>query len=126
MVKTIELSTVSFREVLDRVNVQFYEFSLDRCDERTFYITISLSYNGTKVICDLIYLIDKSDLYGAISLNEKYDFARSFFKNHFGYNLLYSDEQNLAKIISQSHDFNRCLRQYSSIYPKYVQPKFFK
>lgn len=126
MVNLIELSKISFQEVLEHVNVQFYEFSLDRCDERTFYITISLSYNHSKVNCDLIYLIDKNDLYGAISLNDKYDSARNFFKNHFDYNLLYSDEQNLAKIISQSHEFIRCLRQYSSIYPKYVQPKFFK
>lgn len=122
----IKQNTISFQEVVERTHIRFYEFSLDRCDERTFYITISLSNNHSKVICDLIYLIDKSDLYGAISLNDKYDFARQFFKNHFDYDLLYSNEQTIAKIISQTPEFNRCLRQYSSIYPKYVQPYFFK
>ena len=125
MVKALAFRTVPFAAILSDTDIKFFEFNMNRCDERTLYVSISISNNRDQAICDLIYLIDKKDLYGAISLNDKYDNARNFFKNHFGYDLLYSDEQAIAKIISKTSKFKHCLKQYASVYPKYVQPKFF-
>ena len=125
MVKALAFKTVPFSAILKDMDIKFFEFNMNRCDERTLYISISISTNRDRAICDLIYLIDKSDLYGAISLNDKYDHARNFFKNNFGYDLLYSDEQTIAKLISETPKFKHCLKQYASVYPKYVQSKFF-
>jgi len=125
MVKALAFRTVSFASILKETDIKFFEFNMNRCDERTLYVSISISINRDRVICDLIYLIDKNDLYGAISLNDKYDNARNFFKKNFGYDLLYSDEQTIAKLISGTSKFKHCLKQYASVYPKYVQSKFF-
>ena len=125
MTKALAIRTVPFSLILKDTDIKFFEFNMNRCDERTLYVSISISTNRDRVVCDLIYLIDKNDLYGAISLNDKYDNARNFFKNNFGYDLLYSDEQAIAKIISKTSKFKHCLKQYASVYPKYVQPKFF-
>lgn len=125
MVKALAFKTVPFAAILKDTNITFFEFNMNRCDERTLYISISISTKRDRVVCDLIYLIDKSDLYGAISLNDKYDHARNFFKNNFGYDLLYSDEQTIAKLIIETPKFKHCLKQYASVYPKYVQSKFF-
>ena len=125
MVKALAFKTIPFEKILKGTDIKFFEFNMNRCDERTFYISISLSTQRDRTICDLIYLLDKHDLYGAISLNDKYDHARNFFKKNFGYNLLYSDEQTIAKMISVSSKFKHCLKQYANVYPKYVQAKFF-
>lgn len=125
MVKALAFTTVPFATILKDTDIKFFEFNMNRCDERTLYISISISTKRDRVVCDLIYLIDKSDLYGAISLNDKYDHARNFFKNNFGYDLLYSDEQAIAKLINETPKFKHCLKQYASVYPKYVQSKFF-
>ena len=125
MIKALAIRTVPFSSILKDTDIKFFEFNMNRCDERTLYVSISLSTNRDKVVCDLIYLIDKSDLYGAISLNDKYDNARNFFKKNFGYDLMYSDEQAIAKLISETSKFKHCLKQYASAYPKYVQSKFF-
>ena len=125
MVKALAFRTVPFAAILSDTDIKFFEFNMNRCDERTLYISISISTNRDRVVCDLIYLIDKSDLYGAISLNDKYDHARNFFKKNFDYDLLYSDEQAIAKLISETSKFKHCLKQYASVYPKYVQSKFF-
>ena len=117
--------TVLFTSILQQIDVTFFKFDIKRCDERTLYVSISISTSQERVICDLIYLIDKNDLYGAISLNDKYDDARNFFKKNFGYDLLYSDEQAIATVISKTNTFKHCLKQYANIYPKYVQSKFF-
>lgn len=125
MVKALAFRTVPFSAILKDTDIKFFEFNMNRCDERTLYISISISTKRDRVVCDLIYLIDKSDLYGAISLNDKYDHARNFFKKNFGYDLLYSDEQAIAKLIIETSKFKHCLKQYASVYPKYVQSKFF-
>ena len=125
MVKALAFRTVPFVAILKDTDIKFFEFNMNRCDERTLYVSISISNNRDRAVCDLIYLIDKSDLYGAISLNDKYDNARNFFKKNFGYDLLYSDEQTIAKLISETSKFKHCLKQYASVYPKYVQSKFF-
>ena len=124
MIKALAFRTVPFATILKEADIKFFEFNMNRCDERTLYISISISTKRDRVVCDLIYLIDKSDLYGAISLNDKYDHARHFFKKNFGYDLLYSDEQAIAKLISETPKFKHCLKQYASVYPKYVQSKF--
>ena len=125
MIKALAFQTVPFATILKEIEVKFFEFNMKRCDERTLYISISISTKRDRAICDFIYLIDKSDLYGAISLNDKYDAARDFFKINFDYDLLYSDEQILAKLISKTPTFKHCLKQYARVYPKYVQAKFF-
>ena len=125
MIKALAFRTVPFAAVLKDTDIKFFEFNMNRCDERTLYVSISISTKQDRAVCDLIYLIDKHDLYGAISLNDKYDHARNFFKKNFGYDLLYSDEQTIAKLISETSKFKHCLKQYASVYPKYVQSKFF-
>jgi len=127
MIRALAFRTVPFSTILKDTDITFFEFDINRCDERTLYISISISISTKqdRAICDLIYLIDKSDLYGAISLNDKYDFARNFFKKNYSYDLLYSDEQAIAKLISETPKFKHYLKQYASVYPKYVQSKFF-
>ena len=115
----------TFQSLITLINIRLQPFNLDRCDERTLYIPISIEKENNRSACDLIYLIDKQDLYGAISLNERYDAARDFFLKHFNYELLYSDEQHIAKIVSDSKQFKTYLKKYADVYPKYVQPKFF-
>ena len=122
---TLTIQKVPFTEILKNIDLRFFEFNMNRCDERTLYVSISLSSKPGNAVCDLIYLIDKNDLYGAISLNEKYDTVRNFFKKHFNYDLLYSDEQIIAKMISQTKEFKHCLERFAKLYPKHVQPKFF-
>ena len=123
--KSLAFRTASFTSILQKIDVKLFNFSIGRCDERTLYVSISISTSQEWVVCDLIYLIDKNDLYGAISLNDKYDYARKFFKKNFDYDLLYSDEQAIAKIISKTSTFKHCLKKYANRYPKYVQSKFF-
>ncbi|MEK4230694.1 hypothetical protein [Solibacillus sp. FSL H8-0538] len=119
-------STDDFTTILHSININLYKFDLKRCDERTFYVTISLHYEQHEAICDLIYLIDKEELYGAISLNNLYERAQQFFLKHFKYELMYTDEMLIAKNFSQTIQLQACLKTYSEKYPKYVQPKFFK
>lgn len=115
----------AFTGMLNNVDIQLEPFNLNRCDERTLYIPISLKAKGNKVVCDLIYLVDKHEMLGAISLNERYDYARDFFNNHFNYSLLYADEQHLAKIVSQTAQFKQYLKQYATHYPKHITNKTF-
>ncbi|MFF5995313.1 hypothetical protein AAGS61_11210 [Lysinibacillus sp. KU-BSD001] len=122
---TLTIQKVPFTEILKHIDLRFFEFNMNRCDERTLYVSISISSKQGNAICDLIYLIDKNDLYGAISLNEKYDTVRNFFKTHFNYDLLYSDEQIIAKMICQTKEFKHCLERFAKLYPKHVQSKFF-
>ena len=115
-----------FKVILSNIVIGFPKFDLNRCDERTFYIKIELKYDQYHTVCDLIYLIDKEELYGAISLNELYSNAQKFFLTCFDYELLYTDEMQIAKIVSQTAEFQKYLKAYSVKYPKFVQPKFFK
>lgn len=116
--------SVNFNSLLNRFNIHMQPFDIKRCDERTLYIPITIEKENDKSDCDLIYLIDKKDLYGAISLNERYDKARHFFVKHFNYELLYDDEQHIAKIVSSSPQFKNYLQSYATVYPKYVQSIF--
>lgn len=127
MMNTLSVhSNELFPKILQAIDMQIHNFDLERCDERTFYLTILLNYEKHQVICDLIYLIDKEELYGAISLNHLYEQAQQFFSRHFNYALLYKDEIRIAQSFSQTQEFLTCLKTYAKKYPKYVQPKFFK
>lgn len=116
----------SLKKFFHELELQIDRLDLNRCDERTLYIPITLQYKGHKAACDLIYLIDKEDLYGAISLNEKYDHARNFFLQHFQYELLYRDELFIADILRHSTTFKQHLKAYAEKYPKHIKQKFFK
>lgn len=114
------ISTPVFTKITQQIDISFDDFDLRRCDERTFYITISLQYNGNKEICDLIFLIDKDELYGAISLNDRYKNAQQFFLTHFNYSMLYIDELQIASFASTCQQFKKCFMSYTQKYPKYA------
>lgn len=126
MNKLITRPMHDFKVIISDIVIRFPKFDLNRCDERTFYIKIELKYEQYHTVCDLIYLIDKEELYGAISLNELYGNVQKFFLKCFDYNLLYTDEMQIAKIVSQTAEFQKYLKAYSEKYPKFVQPTFFK
>ena len=115
----------TFPSLLSIIDLQLRPFNLARCDERTLYIPISLKYAGNEVVCDVIYLVDKIDLFGTISLNDYYNDVRDFFYTHFNYTLLYNDEQQLAKIVSSSPLFRQYLNQYTIRFPKHILNKTF-
>lgn len=113
-------NSLTFIDVLKSIKIDFHEFSMHKCDERTFYITISIQYGKEKETCYLIFLLDRPNILGAISLNEKYDKIRHFFKKHFHFDLSYSDEQQIARVAMSTIHFQKCLVQFSSHYPKYI------
>ena len=123
---SLTLKPKSFKSFFHHLDLQICDFLLNRCDERTFYVTICMQFKGHKATCDLIYLIDKEDLYGAISLNSKYDEARKFISQVFDYELLYGDELFIAESIRNTPTFKQYLKIYADKYPKYIQDKFFK
>ncbi|MER2107806.1 MAG: hypothetical protein ABS949_12785 [Solibacillus sp.] len=117
------VSTPLFTNITKQITITFHEFDIKRCDERTFYITISLQYQQHKEICDLIFLVDKDELYGAISLNNRYENAQRFFQQHFNYSMLYLDELHIASSASTCTQFKKSFSQYAGKYPKYAMAK---
>lgn len=116
-----KVSSVStnFSTIVNNISIQFHNFDLSRCDERTFYVTIALQYEQQLAVCDLIFLVDKEVLYGAISLNNLYEHVRIFFLKHFNYELLYKDEIYIAELVSQMTNFQESFKKYAVKYPKY-------
>lgn len=112
---------MNFSQILKQLKIEYESLPLSKCDERTLYVTISLQFNNTKTVCDLIYLMDKPRLFGAISLNKQYDLVKDFFKTHFNYDLLYSDELQLAHQFMYTANFKQSLLQFSNKYPKYTR-----
>ncbi|MGN7479112.1 hypothetical protein ACTHOQ_14800 [Solibacillus silvestris] len=110
----------NFANIIDHLSLSIHQFDLDRCDERTFYITIEVKYMDDSTICDLIFLIDRDELFGAISLNNLYENVQRFFMQHFRYQLLYTDEMQIAKIITTHPQFSQRIRIYSQKYPKHT------
>ncbi|UDK99180.1 hypothetical protein EYB33_19630 [Lysinibacillus sphaericus] len=108
---------------IEHLEVAFHHFDLQRCDEKTLYVTILLKYRGQKVLCDLIYLINQQEMYGAISINEHYKHARNFIQQHFRHTLLYSDELRLAHNFMHTFPFKQTLQQFAKKYPKYITNK---
>lgn len=117
------VSTPVFDNITEQIRITFYDFDIARCDERTFYITISLHYKEHAEICDLIFLVDKAELFGAISLNNRYENAQRFFRQHFNYSMLYLDELQIASSISTCPKFKKSFSHYANLYPKYAHAK---
>lgn len=107
-----------FKNIINQLSVGIDTFDLNRCDERTFYITIIVGHANHSTCCDLIFLIDRDELFGAISLNNLYDNIQQFFSRHFNYHLLYTDEMQLAHIATKNHKFLESIRLYTQKYPK--------
>ncbi len=113
-------ASLQFTNILNRLSINVHKFDLSRCDERTFYITIAVQHANHSTTCDLIFLIDRDELFGAISLNNLYERVQDFFVKHFNYNLLYTDEMQIAQLASENKKFMECMRIYMQKYPKYV------
>ena len=109
---------LQFTNILEQLSIQVHKFDLSRCDERTFYITIAVQYANHSTICDLIFLIDRDDLVGAISLNNLYRNVQQFFAQHFNYQLLYHDEMQLAQLVMTNDKFSESMRLYKQNYPQ--------
>lgn len=105
---------------IHQLEVLFHHFNLERCDEKTIYITILLKYRLHKVPCDLIYIIDQEEIYGAISINKHYEQARKFIQQHFRHALLYSDELILARNFMQTFHFKRSVQIFAKKYPTFI------
>ncbi|MFJ7664045.1 hypothetical protein ACIQXW_16950 [Lysinibacillus sp. NPDC097162] len=108
---------------IQKLEVAFHHFDLQRCDEKTLYVTIFLKYRGQKVLCDFIYIINHQEMYGAISINEHYKHARNFIQQHFHHILLYSDELRLARNFMNTFYFKQSLQQFAKIYPRFLANK---
>ncbi len=108
---------------IPQVEVAFHHFDLERCDEKTLYVTVKLKYGTHKVLCDFIYIIDQQEIYGAISINKHYEKTRVFIQHHFQQFLLYSDEMVLAKNFMSTKPFKQCLQQFAKKYPAFISSK---
>lgn len=108
-----------FANILKQLSIHVHKFDLSRCDERTFYITIAVEHANHSTTCDLIFLIDREELFGAISLNNLYQNVQHFFAKHFNYQLLYTDEMQLAQLVTRDYKFIESIHQYKQKYPKY-------
>lgn len=107
-------------EFFHLLEVSYHSFNLNRCDEKTFYISVELKYKTNKVLCDFIYILDKPEMYGAISINEHYKQAALFMKQQFNHSLKYADEMRLTHRFSKSTFFKRNIEQFASKYPKFM------
>ena len=112
-------TSIQFTNILKQLSIQVHKFDLSRCDERTFYITIEVQHANHSTTCDLIFLIDRDEVFGAISLNHLYENIQQFFAKHFNYYLLYTDEIQLAQHVTTNHQFKESMRQYKKRYPNY-------
>ncbi|SOC16723.1 hypothetical protein SAMN05880501_10988 [Ureibacillus xyleni] len=105
---------INFTSILQQLKIDFQCIPEAKCDERTLYITISLSYQNKKSVCDLIFLLDRPTLTGAISLNEQYDQIRKFFIEQFNYTLRYEDEILIANNFMQTNQFKEIFKDFNS------------
>lgn len=105
------------------LEISYHSFNLDRCDEKTFYISVELKHKENTVLCDFIYILDQPKMYGAISINERYKQTKLFIQQQFNHSLMYSDEMSLAYSFSNSTFFKQHIEQFSKKYPKYVTNK---
>lgn len=108
-----------FATILPHLSLGVHNFDLARCDERTFYISIEVKYAQDRTVCDLIFLIDRDELFGAISLNHLYENVQNFFLKHFNYKMLYTDEMQIARIITSHPQLSKYVQAYSQKYPKH-------
>lgn len=106
---------------LQQLGISYHSFELNRCDKKTFYITVELYFKGQKALCDLIYIVDQPDMRGAISINKHYNQAQLFIKRHFNHHLMYSDEMKLAKDFSKTSFFKQSMKQFARKYPEFAK-----
>ncbi|WP_369436390.1 hypothetical protein [Lysinibacillus fusiformis] len=111
----------SVASFIQKLQVDFHHFNLQRCDEKTLYITVLLKYRAQQVLCDFIYIMDQQEVYGAISINEHYANAKKFIQQHFHHTLRYSDELLLAKNFMDTTFFKKSVRQFAKQYPKFIR-----
>lgn len=123
MVLIKERYSSTLPEFLHLLEISYHSFDLDRCDERTFYISVELKHKANKVICDFIYILDQSEMYGAISINERYHQTKHFIQQQFNHSLMYSDEMMLAHRFSKSAFFKQRIEQFAKEYPKFITSK---
>ena len=102
------------------LEVAYHSFNLDRCDEKTFYISVVLHYKEKNVKCDLIFIVDHPERYGAISINKHYFTAKRFIEQNFQHSLMYSDEIQLARNFSKTSSYKQNIHKFSEKYPKYM------
>lgn len=114
-----KLTSENFTTIVNQLFINIHKFDLNRCDERTFYITINVSYANHSTTCDLIFLVDRDELFGAISLNNLYENVQRFFSQHFNYQLLYTDEMHIAKLATKHPHFSDSIRLYTQKFPKH-------
>ena len=119
MIISQNLATKNFTNIVNQLSIGIHKFDLNRCDERTFYITIYVSNANHSTTCDLIFLVDRDELFGAISLNNFYENVQNFFSQHFNYQLLYTDEMHIAKLVSKQPHFSDSILKYSQKFPKH-------
>ncbi|WP_274308078.1 hypothetical protein [Solibacillus daqui] len=119
MVRPLNFTTQNFTDIVNQLSIGIHTFDINRCDERTFYITINVTYANNSTTCDLIFLIDRDELFGAISLNDLYENVQHFFSQHFNYQLLYTDEMQIAKLATKHPSFSESIRKYSQKFPKH-------
>lgn len=119
MVRPLKFTAQNFTNIVNKLSIGIDKFDLNRCDERTFYITINVTYANHSTTCDLIFLIDRDELFGAISLNDLYENVQRFFSQHFNYQLLYTDEMQIAKLATKHASFLESIRTYSLKFPKH-------
>ncbi|MFJ7668152.1 hypothetical protein ACIQXI_13720 [Lysinibacillus sp. NPDC097195] len=110
----------SVSSFIAQLEVAFHHFDLQRCDEKTLFVTVLLKYRGQKVLCDFIYIMNQREMYGAISINEHYKHARTFIQQHFRHTLLYSDELQLARNFMNTLHFKQILHQLENEYPTFI------
>lgn len=120
MIIAQKLTAPNFTSIVNQLSIGVHKFDLNRCDERTFYITIYVSYANQSTTCDLIFLIDRDELFGAISLNNLYENVQRFFSQHFNYQLRYTDEMHIAKIATKHPHFSDSIRTYAQKFPKHA------
>lgn len=119
MIVSQNVATKNFTNIVKQLSITIHKFDLNRCDERTFYITINVSYANNFATCDLIFLVDRDELFGAISLNHLYENVQRFFLLHFNYHLLYTDEMHIAQLATKQPRFSESLRIYAQKFPKH-------
>ncbi len=114
----------SVSSFIHKIEVIFHYFDLQRCDERTIFITVILKYRAHQLLCDFIYILDHPEVYSAISINEHYAYAKKFFEQHVHHTLLYSDELLLAQNFMDTSSFKKSIRQFAKKYPKYISEPY--
>ena len=123
MVLIQERYSSTLPEFFHLLEISYHSFNLDRCDERTFYISVELKHKANKVVCDFIYILDQSEMYGAVSINERYPQTKHFIQQQFNHSLIYSDEMMLAQRFSKSAFFKQRIEQFAKKYPKFITSK---